>query len=120
MRDGRRVPFYGCVGNKEDAVTRGYLAASRRTLDKDASTDWRPVPAHQADDPVAPCECMCLDIALLPTSVYLEAGESIRMRVASKEILPMAPFRKDDSASRGRITLHSGGLRDSFLQIPRI
>jgi hypothetical protein len=119
-RDGGRVPFYGCVGNREDAVTRGYLAASRRTLDPKASTGVRPVPAHQTDDPVVLGECMRLEISLLPTSVHIEAGESVRLHIASKEILRMPPFRKDDSPSRGRITLFGGGTRDSFLQMPVI
>ena len=117
-REGRRVPFHGCVGNRDDAVTRGYLAASRRTLDSHASTDMRPVPAHQTDDPVVPGECMRLEIPLLPTSVYMEAGESVRLRIAPKEILRMPPFRKDDSPSHGRITLYGGGTRVSFLRVP--
>jgi putative CocE/NonD family hydrolase len=119
-REGCRVPFYGCVGNREDAVTRGYLAASRRTLDPKASTGVRPVPAHQTDDPVVLGECMRLEISLLPTSVHIEAGESVQLQIASKEILRMPPFRKDDSPSRGRITLFGGGTRDSFLQMPVI
>ncbi len=119
-RAGRRVPFYGCVGNRRDAVTRGYQAASRRTLDEELSTDWRPVPAHRSDDLVVPGEVMHLEIPLLPTSVHLEAGAALRLRVAPRDILRWPPFRKDDSPSRGVVTLYGGGSRDSFLRIPLV
>lgn len=43
-RAGNSVRFNGSVGQTEDVVTRGCLRVSRRELDMDRSTSWKPVP----------------------------------------------------------------------------
>jgi uncharacterized protein len=42
-RAGRRVPFEGSYGYGLDRVTTGWLKASHRALDAEASRDWAPV-----------------------------------------------------------------------------
>lgn len=116
--DGNFVPFYGCVGNKEDTVSRGCIAASRRQLDTDASTDCNPILAHQNDQYLKPGEVVKLEIGLWPSSTRFEAGESIRLRVAPSELVARRPFKKDSSPNTGIHVIHCGEDHESFLQIP--
>jgi uncharacterized protein len=119
-RAGQRVPFYGTVGSREDGITRGCIAASRRGLDAARSTEWLPVLRHDTIDELAPGEMVALDIALSPSATFFAAGESLRLIVSSAEIRPTRPFIKRAHGGRGWHVLHLGRSRCSYLLVPRI
>ncbi|MGI9591714.1 MAG: CocE/NonD family hydrolase [Myxococcota bacterium] len=117
---GRRMPFFGSVGNHEDAVARGLLRVSRRELDEAESTEWEPVLAHQRERKLAPGEIVPVDIAINPSSTFFRAGESLALTIAPREIVPSPPYRKSTAGNRGLHVLHVGGRHDSYLLIPVI
>ncbi|MYJ72971.1 MAG: CocE/NonD family hydrolase [Rhodospirillaceae bacterium] len=119
-RDGRRVPFYGSVGNREDMVARGLIAVSRRALDLDASTEWAPVLLNERDDRLSPGDIVPVDIAIDPSSTFFSAGEGLRLTVSPNEIVPSPPYRKNNACNRGLHVAHAGGSYDSHLLIPVI
>ena len=118
--EGRRVPFYGSVGNREDMVARGLIAVSRRALDPRASTEWEPVLRNERDDRLTPGEIAPVDIAINPSSTFFAAGDGIELIVSPNEIVPSPPYRKDNACNRGLHVVHAGGECDSHLLIPVI
>jgi len=119
-RDGARVPFYGSVGNRQDAVARGLMRVSRRALDASRSTPSEPVLAHQGGQKLAPGEIVRVEVAIQPSSTLFRAGEAIELVIAGHEIIPSPPLRKSAAGNRGCHVVHVGGLHDSHLLIPVI
>lgn len=119
-RNGQSVRFYGSVGNREDLVTRGYCQVSRRELDPALSTEWQPVLTGTSHLPLQEREIVPVDIALYPSSTFFAAGESLRLIISSKEIIPSPPFGKSVQSNWGRHVLHVGGRHDAYLLVPRI
>lgn len=119
-RQGRSVRFHGSVGQSEDMLTRGYIRVSRRALDEGRTTEWLPVLRGDSEQRLAPGEVVAVDISLCPISVYLAAGEGLRLIVSSTEIVHAPVFRKDTSINEGRHVLHFGGSQDSHLSAPFI
>jgi len=116
----RRVPFYGSVGNKADAVSRGFARAAARTVDKDRSTAWLPFLPLQEERKLRPGEVVELAVEIYPSSTLFRAGEVLELILAGHEILPSPPFRKDVSCNRGFHVVHTGGRHPSHLQVPVI
>ena len=119
-RAGERVPFYGSVGNHEDAVARGQIQVSRRALDPARSTEWEPVPLNTHEAPLVPGEIATIDVSILPSSTFFEAGEGIELILSPNEIVPSPPFKKRNVANRGFHLFHLGEGRDGHLRIPVI
>lgn len=119
-RDGRTLHFEGSVGNHFDLVSRGFCRASRRELDPVLSREWQPVPCGTSSLPLKPGEPVALDIEIYPSSTFFFASEQIELIVASDEIIPSPPYRKDVSCNRGVHVVHVGGERDSWLLVPRV
>jgi len=117
---GEPVPFRGSIGNAVDMVSRGFCRVSRRELDAAASTPWQPVLSGRSRQPLAPGERVAVEIELYPASTFFAAGESLRLIVASDEIIPSPPYRKRVDSNRGRHLLHYGGEYDSHLLVPVI
>ncbi len=119
-RDGNSVPFYGTVGLKKDMVTRGWCRASRRELDPAESTEWHPVQKGASEQKLKAGEIVPVDIELYPSSTFFSAGETLQLIIASEEIIPSPPYRKDASCNHGKHVLHFGGEYDSYLLVPII
>jgi putative CocE/NonD family hydrolase len=118
--NGNAVHFNGSVGNRRDMVTRGYCKVSRRQLDPIESTEWHPVQIGTSEQKLKVGEIVPVDIELYPSSTFFLVGESLQLIVASNEIVPSPPYRKDVSCNRGRHILHFGGDHDSHLLVPKI
>ena len=118
--DGKRVPFYGSVGNHQDMVARGLLCVSRRALDEASSTEWEPVLLHQRDEKILPGEVVPVEIAINPSSTFFARGEALELIISPREIVPSPPFVKDHSCNRGLHVIHVGADTDSHLLIPVI
>jgi len=119
-QDGNPVHFYGSVGNTKDMVTRGYCRVSYRELDPVESTDWHPVQKGARKQNLKLGEIVPVDIALYPSSTFFEAGESMRLIVASSEIIASPPYIKDASFNRGTHVIHYGGEYDSYVLVPKV
>jgi len=119
-RDGNAVHFNGSVGNTRDMVTRGDCRVSRRELDPVESTEWHPVQSGVSEQKLTAGEIVPVDIELYPSSTFFSAGESLQLIIASNEIIPSPPYRKDVSYNHGEHVMHFGGEYDSYLLVPKI
>lgn len=117
-RHGAVVAFRGTVGSVNDGVARGYLQASLRELDEEASTPHWPVLACTRRQPLTVGEVVALDIGILPSSTWFDEGDSLELIVAGHEVIASPPFRKDLSGNRGRVVVHQGGELASHLVVP--
>ena len=118
--DGEAVLFNGSVGNMRDMVTRGNCRVSRRELDPVESTEWHPVQKGTSDKKLKAGEIVPVDIELYPSSTFFSVGETLQLVIASDEIIPSVPYKKDASCNRGKHVLHFGGAHDSHLLVPEI
>jgi predicted acyl esterase len=119
-REGKAVHFYGSVGHKRDMVTRGGCRVSRRELDPVESTEWHPVQTGTSEQMLKTGEIVPVDIELYPSSTFFSGGEALQLVIASNEIIPSPPYRKDVSCNQGEHVLHFGGDYDSHLLVPKI
>ncbi|MEL6343114.1 MAG: CocE/NonD family hydrolase, partial [Myxococcota bacterium] len=117
--DGQRVRFFGTVGNKDDVVSRGFLAVAMRELD-DASTEVSPKLTLRNRQPLQDGEIVPVAIELHPHATLFRAGETLELVIAGHELAPTRPLIKDFSANRGVHILHAGGDRPSFLVVPTL
>ena len=101
-------------------VTRGDCRVSRRGLDAVESTEWHPVQSGTSEQRLKTGEIVCVDIELYPSSTFFSAGETLQLIIASNEIIPSPPYRKDVSCNHGKHVLHFGGNYDSHLLVPKI
>ena len=117
---GKVVPFLGSVGNKHDAVARGYCRASRRRLDPSQSTDYWPALTLDREELLAPGEVVEVDVGIWPSSTWFEAGSSMRLTLSGHEVVPTPVYTKEFPYNRGTHVIHLGGDRASYLQVPVI
>jgi predicted acyl esterase len=68
--------------------------------------------------PLAPDQIVPVDVELYPSSTFFAGGESLELIIASSEIIPSPPYRKDVSVNRGIHVIHCGGDYDSHLLVP--
>lgn len=138
---GDEVVFQGAL-DPHTPVAQGWLRASRRRLDPDLSTPYRPYHLHDRAEPLEPGEIYALDIEILPTCLVVPAGYRIALQVRGKDYVypgPSArlsnlkndltgcgPFLHNDDHDRvvgtydGTTTLHTGGDHASYLLLPVI
>jgi putative CocE/NonD family hydrolase len=119
-RDGNSVRFNGSVGVTDDVVTRGYIRASHRALNVNASTPWLPVSLGTSEEKLTAGEIVPLEIALRPSSTFFAAGEGLKLIVSPTDIVRAPIFHKDTSANDGCHVLHFGGSYDAHLLTPVI
>jgi predicted acyl esterase len=140
--DLREVVFMGAI-DPHTPVAQGWLRASHRKLDTKLSTEYRPYHAHDESQPLAPGEVAQLDVELWPTSIVVPAGHRVALTVRGKdyewqkstgarlsnfknELRGCGPFLHDDPRDRpaavfgGRVTLHAGPGRESYILVPVI
>ena len=119
------VPFEGSYGFGRDRVTTGWLKASLRALDGEASRPFEPVTAGTRREPLRPGQVVQADIALGPSATLFRAGETIRLVVAGRWLWPWNPLTGQFPAAyqagrRGRCILHWDPERQARLLIPVI
>jgi len=140
--DLREVVFMGAV-DPHTPVAQGWLRASHRKLDPDLSTEFRPYHSHDEPRPLKAGEVVQLDVELWPTSIVVSAGHRVALTVRGRdyewqrstgarlsnfknELRGCGPFLHDDPRDRpaavfgGRITLHSGPGKESYVLFPVI
>ena len=122
--DGEPVgmTFYAFYEN--GPVALGWLRVSHRALDLERSTTDRPAHLHTSEQPLAPGECVPIEIEIWPSSTLFRAGETLRLVIAGTDIYPreegaMLPFAVHErTRNRGTHILRFGGAFDAKLRLP--
>jgi predicted acyl esterase len=139
---GRELTFMGST-DPNTPIANGWLRASHRRLDPKRSTPWRPYHPHDRAELLTAGEIYECDIEIVASCIVVPAGWRVAFTVRGKDYEydgELAEFGKkfhygtrgtggmthNDPDSRpaglyaGRITLHSGGGRESYLMLPVI
>ena len=138
---GDEVIFQGAL-DSYSALSKGWLRASQRKLDPVLSTPYRPYHTHDEIQPLTPGETYQLDIEIWPTCVVLPGGYRVALTVQGTDwkfpgvvnagrllnfgvpLQGSGPFQHNDPVDRpadifsGHTTVHTGGDRASWLQLP--
>ncbi len=137
--DGVEVTYQGAL-DPHTPIAHGWLRASHRKLDEDLSLPFRPFHTHDEKQPLTPGEVYELDIEIWPTSIVVPAGWTIALTIQGHDyqysdtveqvgwftMTGVGPFKHDDPSNRpsdlfdGKVTLHFGGGRESFVLVPII
>jgi hypothetical protein len=140
--DLKEVVFAGTV-DPHTPIGQGWLRASHRKLDPQLSTPYRPYHTHDEKQPLTPGQVYELNIEIWPTCIVIPAGYRIALTVRGKdyvypggsggkltnmknEFTGCGPFLHTESRDRpasvfgGKVTLHSGGDRTSYVLLPVI
>jgi predicted acyl esterase len=139
---GEEITFQGAL-DPNTPITQGWLRASHRKLDPDKSEPYRPYHTHDEHQPLTPGAVYELNVEIWPTCIVVPPAYQIALTIRGKdyeypgELSPFAksfhyahrgvgPFQHADPKDRppeifgGKVTLYSGGDRDSFLLMPLI
>ena len=112
---GHEVHFSGYQGEHNDIVAKGWLRVSERELDEEKSTPIQPWMTHRHLQKVQPGETVPVEIELLPSSTFFEAGSTLQLIVQGQELLNYHGFGHDDLVNRGNHRICTGGRYDSHL-----
>lgn len=124
-------------GASEPAVpiTQGWLRASRRKLDEDLSTEYRPFHSHDTEQLLVPGSVYEVQVELWPTSIVVPAGYSLVLRLEGKDFSRSSTgglrtgsglFLHSDATDRpmdifaGNNVIHTGGAYESYILLPVI
>ena len=122
--DGREIRYPFNALFDDGPVALGWLRASHRALDVDASSELRPVHPHESEEPLEPGVPTALEIELWPSATRFHAGEKIALTILGNDFVARAPdptspvIAHTDLRNGGRWRLHSGGEHDSHLSLP--
>ena len=119
---GNDVMEMGQMGEPLQCVTKGWLRASHRKLDKAKSLPYRPYHAHDERlllEPGKPVECQ---VEILATSMVFKKGHKIRLDISPADGAGTQHFTHfhSDYNQGGTSTVHSGGGKDTYLLLPII
>jgi uncharacterized protein len=115
---GNEVYFYGYNGFAKDGVAKGWLRASHRALDDERSRPGRPWHTHRQRQPVQPDEIVPVEIEILASSTYFEAGALLRLDVLGYDAAKYPAFHHGRSVNGGEHSVHTGGRYPSMLLAP--
>jgi predicted acyl esterase len=124
-------------------IANGWLRASHRRLDPKRSTPWRPYHPHDRAELLTAGKIYECEVEIVASCIVVPAGWRIAFTVRGKDYEyegELAEFGKkfhygtrgtggmthNDPESRpaglfgGRVTVHSGGGRESYLMLPVI
>lgn len=137
--DGTEVTYQGAL-DPHTPIAHGWLRASHRKLDPELSLPFRPFHTHDEKQLLTPDEIYELDIEIWPTCIVVPAGWTIALTIQGSDyqysdnveqvgwftMTGVGPFKHDDPSDRpkelfdGKITLHFGAERESFVLVPII
>ena len=139
---GKELTFMGST-DPNTPIANGWLRVSHRRLDLKRTKPHQPYHPHDRVEPLTPGEVYECDVEILPTCIVLPAGWRVALTVRGKDYEyegELSEFAKkfhygtrgtggmthNDPDSRpkdvfgGKVTLHSGGKRESYLLVPII
>lgn len=115
---GNDVYFFGYNGFARDGVAKGWLRVSHRELDTERSRLGRPWHTHRLRQPVQPGEVVPVEIEILASSTYFEAGTSLRLDVLGHDADRYPAFKHGRSVNAGEHSIYAGGRYPSALLTP--
>jgi predicted acyl esterase len=121
--DGQRIPAIGPGGTATPVpMGIGWLRASHRKLDPERTLPHRPWRSHDETQPLEPGVPTLLEVEIWPTSITLEPGQRLHLRVQADDdnMGLLAHNDPDDRKSGHGATIHLGGDRASHLYVPVI
>jgi predicted acyl esterase len=120
--DGKDVPEMGQQGEPLHCVTKGWLRASHRKLDKEKSLPYRPYHAHDERWWLKPGEVVECQVEIWPTSMVFRKGHKLRLDISPADGVGAQHFTHfhADYNQGAMTTIHSSEDRPSFLLLPVI
>ncbi|MDB5867004.1 MAG: Xaa-Pro dipeptidyl-peptidase peptidase family [Betaproteobacteria bacterium] len=120
--DGKDVCEVGQRGEPVACVTKGWLRASHRKLDKDLSLSYRPYHAHDERWWLKPSEAVECQVEIWPTSMVFKKGHKLRLDVTPRDGAASGHFThyNADYNAGATNTIYSGGDKLSWLMLPVI
>jgi predicted acyl esterase len=139
---GKELTFMGST-DPNTPIANGWLRASHRRLDPQHSKPYRPFHPHARKEPLTPGEVYECDVEIVTSCIVVPAGWRIALTVRGKDYEyegELAEFGKkfhygtrgtggmthndpDDRPAAlfgGKVTLHAGAGRESYLLLPVI
>ena len=116
----KEVFFCGYNGYEKDAVAKGWLRASHRALDPEKSRPSRPYHTHSKLQKIAAGEIVPVEIEILPSSTWFEAGTRLELTVLGTDGAKYPAFKHKNTVNRGIHAIHCGGRYDFYLLAPLI
>jgi predicted acyl esterase len=139
---GKELTFMGST-DPNTPIANGWLRVSHRALDPEKSKPWRPFHPHDRVEPLSPGQVYECDVEIVTSCIVVPAGWQVALTVRGKDYEyegELSEFGKkfhygtrgtggmthndpDDRPAEifgGRVTLHAGGGRESYLLLPII
>jgi hypothetical protein len=139
---GKELTFMGST-DPNTPIANGWLRASHRRLDPERSLPYRPYHPHDRVEPLTPGEVYECDVEIVASCIVVPAGWLVALSVRGKDYEyqgALDEFAKkfhygtrgtggmthadpdDRPAERfgGRVSLHAGPGRESYLLLPII
>ena len=101
-------------------VTKGWLRASHRAIDREKSLPYAPWYRHDNPEPIEPDKVYEFEIAVMPTAYRFKKGSRIRLEIANGDSqLTEFVFQHDYTPDKvGRDTLHHSAEYPSHILLP--
>jgi predicted acyl esterase len=139
---GKELTFMGST-DPNTPIANGWLRASHRRLDPQKCKPYRPYHPHDRAEPLTPGAVYECDVEIVTSCIVVPAGWRVALTVRGKDYEyegELSEFGKkfhygtrgtggmthNDTSNRpadvfgGRVTLHAGGGRESYLLLPII
>jgi hypothetical protein len=139
---GKELTFMGST-DPNTPIANGWLRASHRRLDPSRSLPWRPYHPHDRVEPLAPGEVYQCDVEIVPSCIVVPAGWQVALTIRGKDyeydgelsefgkkfhyatrgtggMTHNDPDNRPPDVFAGKVTLHAGGPRESYLLLPII
>jgi predicted acyl esterase len=119
-RDGRDLWEVG-QQQQDVPVTKGWLRASHRGLDRELTRPHRPYHAHDRRQWLKKNEPVRLDVEIWPTCMVFRKGHRIRLDIQPRDGAGSAPYTHYSADyNTGDNTIYTGGGMASHLLLPVI
>ncbi|KAI2994124.1 hypothetical protein CBS147346_10684 [Aspergillus niger] len=123
-RDNKVTPYVAFSMIDDGPLGLGWLRVSHRDLDLAKSTIDRPFHKHNRRLLLRPNEIVPIDVEILPTSTLFHPGERLRVKVQGNDSFrhttPDVVQFHEDSVNKGKHTIYSGSVYESYLVVPTI
>ncbi|HTE14025.1 MAG TPA: CocE/NonD family hydrolase C-terminal non-catalytic domain-containing protein, partial [Burkholderiales bacterium] len=119
---GRDVPELGQRGEPTECITKGWLRASHRKLDKDKSLPYRPYHAHNERWLLKKGEVVECQVEIISTSIVIKKGHKLRLDISTRDGHASAHFTHyhADYNAEAFNSIHSGKDKPTYLLLPII
>jgi predicted acyl esterase len=107
-KQGSEVKFWNRL-SRNDIVTRGWLRASRRPDPLLVRDSIAPSADYELERPVVVGEVIELNVEILPSTTFFEAGSSLVLELRGRDITELPNFQHHRIFNCGKHTLFTGG-----------